>query len=247
MRFNFNELPSFTVTRKEIINKLNQRLYRINNPELTIPLKYPHMPIKKTKMPSTLSIFVGSIVASAARTGLNLPERLMSYATLICYGNFARSSAFSKVKAGWIADFYVGHNIFVETRFLEINHQDLSGAILVTDLARKDLFKIGATFPFMGWYWGERARLVYDSSREWQKAEFVPHDTIQYYPDGKTEVVEGGWDHVHCEICGQKISPFESGNEYGYQDQDDSWVCLTCYEKYIMPKSLDFIMIDKVF
>lgn len=247
MSFNFEKLPSFTVTRVEIINKLNQRFFRINNPELTIPLMYPYMPIKKTKVPSAVLTFVGYIVASAARTGLNLPERLMTYAAQICYGNFENFPALSKVKVGWIADFYVGHDIFVETRFLNINHQDLSGAIIVTDLANKDLFKIGNSYPFMGGYWGERARLVYDSSREWQKVEFVPHDTVRYYPDGKTEVVEGGWDHEHCEICGQTISPFELGNGYGYQDQDDSWVCLTCYEQYVMPKSLDFIMIDKVF
>jgi hypothetical protein len=247
LSFNFDELPSFTVTRIEIINKLNQRLYRINNPELTIPPMYPHMSTKKTKAPSVISIFVGYIVAGAVRTGLNLPTRLMSYTALRCYGNFANFPALSKVKVGWTADFYVGHDIFVETRFLDINHQDLSGAFLVNDIAKKNLFKIGATYPFMGGYWGERAHLVYDSSREWQRVEFVPRDAIRYYPDGETEVVEGGWNHEHCAICSQKISPYELDNEYGYQDQDDSWVCQACYEQYIMPKNLDFIIIDQVF
>lgn len=247
MSFNFDELPSFTVTHIEIINKLNQRLYKINNPELSIPMMYPYVPRNKKKTPSANSTFVGYVVAGTARTGLNLPERLMSYIALRCYGNFENFPNLSKVKVGWIADFYVGHDIFVEARFLDINLQDLSGAILVNDFAKKDLFKIGATYPFMSGYWGERAHLVYDSSREWQKVEFVAHDTIRYHSDGKTEVVEGGWDHEHCAICGQTISPFELGNEYGYQDQDDSWVCLSCYEQYIVPKSLGFIMIDKIF
>ena len=233
MSFNFDELPSFTVTRIEIINKLNQRLYRINNPELTIPPMYPHMPTKKTKAPSVISTFVGYIVAGAVRIGLNLPTRLMSYTALRCYGNFAYFPALSKVKVGWIADFYVGHDIFVKTRFLDINHQDLSGAFLVNDIAQKNLFKIGATYPFMGGYWGERANLVYDSSREWQRVEFVPHDAIRYHPDGKTEVVEGGWDHEHCAICSQTISPYELNNACGYQDQDDSWVCQACYEQSV--------------
>jgi hypothetical protein len=247
MSFNFGELPCFTITHIEMINKLNPKAYKINNPKLTIPLMYPHMPIKQAKAPSAFSTFVGYIVAQVARTGINLPDRLASYVALICSGNFEKFPDISKVKAGWIADFYVGQGNFVEARFLKINHQDFLGAILVTDLARKDLFQIGATFPFMGGYWGERARLVYDSSRDWQKVAFVPQDSTRHYPDGKTEVVKGGWDHEHCEICGQTISLFESGNEYGYQDQNDSWVCLTCYDQYVFAKSLDFIMTDKVF
>ena len=245
MSFNFDDLPHFTVTRIKIINTATQKLHRFNNPELsTLP---SYVPRKKTQVPSPISTFFGYMVAGATRIGLDLPERLMKYTSLICYGNFENFPSLSKVKVGWIADFYAGHDTFVKARFRNINHQDSSGTILVTDFANKDLFKIGNAYPFMGGYWGERAHLVYDSSREWQKMKFVPHDTIQYHPDGKTEVVEGGWDHAHCAICGQKISPFELGNEYGYQDQDDSWVCLTCYEKYVMPRSLDFIMMDKVF
>ena len=37
----------------------------------------------------------------------------------------------------------------------------------------------------------------------------------------------------------REISEYE--NPYGYQDQDDQWLCETCYQKYVVPKSLDFI------
>jgi hypothetical protein len=242
--FNFEELPRFTVTRIDYLNKMTQRLYRFNNPELSILPSY--VPRKKTKPPSTILTIVGYMVEGATRMGLNLPERLMKYTALICYGNFENFSTLSKIKVGWTADFYMGHDKFVETRFLNINYQDLSGAILVNDLTRKDLFKIGAAYPFIDGYWGERAHLVYDSSREWRKVKFVPQDATRYHSDGTTEIVEGGWDHEHCAICWQTISPNELGNEYGYQDQNDSWVCQTCYKQYIVPKSLDFIVVDTV-
>jgi hypothetical protein len=243
--FNFDALPHFTVSRIEIINRLTQRLHKINHPESPIiPL---YVPREKVKAPSTLATFGGHVVTGVARIGLKLPERLMSYTAVKCCGNFDNFSSLAKAKAGWRAYFYVGHDRFVAARLLDVNHRDASGAIVVNDPSSRDLFKIGSAFPFLDGYWGERSHLVYDTSRDWQRVQFVPYDSAFYHNDGRAEVIEGGWDHEHCAICWQTISPSEPDNEYGYRDQDDTWVCQTCYEQYVVPKCLDFIILDQIF
>ena len=57
--------------------------------------------------------------------------------------------------------------------------------------------------------------------------------------DGKGQPVKGGWTHEHCAICWETISPTKQPE--GCLTGEDTWVCVACYEKYVVPKSLDFM------
>ena len=52
-----------------------------------------------------------------------------------------------------------------------------------------------------------------------------------------TDMIPGGWDHEHCELCKNQIR----AGDYGYIDSDGRWMCATCYEKYVLPRDLSFI------
>ncbi len=47
---------------------------------------------------------------------------------------------------------------------------------------------------------------------------------------GNGQVIENGWDHDHCEICG-----FILNEEYhdGYIDQEENWICVECFSVFI--------------
>ncbi len=70
-------------------------------------------------------------------------------------------------------------------------------------------------------YWGERAELVLDTTRKWQKSL---HDDS---------------DHDHCAICCEMVG--QGGQPDGYVSEDASWICCRCYESFVQPRSLDFI------
>jgi hypothetical protein len=70
-------------------------------------------------------------------------------------------------------------------------------------------------------YWGERAELVLDTTRKWQRS---------LYDDS---------DHDHCAICWQTLG--QGGQPDGYVSEDATWICCRCYESFVAPRSLDFI------
>lgn len=110
-------------------------------------------------------------------------------------------------------------------------------------------------------YWGERAELVLDETREWSRASFEPRAAVQFSsPGGRIrgaldlatlralsgpsrpedlEVVPDGWDHEHCELCWEKIGL--GGQAQGYVSRNANWVCASCYTAFIEPRSLSFI------
>lgn len=49
------------------------------------------------------------------------------------------------------------------------------------------------------------------------------------------EVVKGGWDHAHCELCWTKISAEAENQRDGYTD-GKAWLCTACFEAYIAPR-----------
>jgi hypothetical protein len=74
-----------------------------------------------------------------------------------------------------------------------------------------------------------RMDILMDRSRVWKARRFVATDATQVGPDGKTEVVVGGWDHEHCAVCWAKI----------HEDAPDGfcpegkWMCTECHRQYI--------------
>jgi len=104
--------------------------------------------------------------------------------------------------------------------------------------------------PKEDWWSPQQLDVVEDRSRRWVLRQFEPSDTIAFPFEGQTiarrrepdeavpsgaRVVPGGWDHVHCAVCWQKISQLSGSERSGYTDDRD-WVCRTCYERYILPR-----------
>ena len=56
------------------------------------------------------------------------------------------------------------------------------------------------------------------------------------------EVVPGGWDYEHCEIYSEKIGV--GGEPEGYFSPPSSWICVSCYENFVVTRSLAFVPND---
>jgi hypothetical protein len=52
-----------------------------------------------------------------------------------------------------------------------------------------------------------------------------------------TRVVPSGWGHEHCELCRAHID----GGAFGYSDPGERWMCVKCYERYVMRRDLAFV------
>jgi len=156
-------------------------------------------------------------------------------------------SRLSRVEPGWIVTICVRENKFMRGRLSEINLQTFQINIEVSDLASQNDLAIGVNYPLLDGYWGDLAELVLNVALVWQKVKFEPRDSSIHHPDGTTETSQDGWDHEHCRICSQNISMLEADNKYGYVNQNDDWLCESCYQKYVLRKSLDFINPHQVF
>lgn len=77
-------------------------------------------------------------------------------------------------------------------------------------------------------YWGERAEVVLDETRKWQRKRF-----------GSVEAAPGYEDHEHCAIDWEVLGP--DGQAEGYFNAPYTWVCEHCYSEYVLPRSLAFI------
>jgi hypothetical protein len=83
--------------------------------------------------------------------------------------------------------------------------------------------------------------------RFWTKLEPV-RDTggqSRYYPasdqnsprGSKSRLIPLGWDHEHCDLCNTHID----AGDFGYCDPDENWLCVNCYEQYVVKRDLAFV------
>lgn len=94
-------------------------------------------------------------------------------------------------------------------------------AFVPDDPAVIETLLLNADWAILDSYWGERAELVLDTARKWQKLLYE-----------KT-------DHDHCSICWQTLG--QGGQPDGYVSEEATWICFRCYESFVEPRSLDFI------
>jgi hypothetical protein len=111
---------------------------------------------------------------------------------------------------------------------------------------------IGEVYPYLDSYWGERAEIVLDRTLVWHRQHFTPRPAARVvlpsggmamtpnepFPAG-SEVVADGWDHEHCAISGETIGA--GGQLDAFTASQDIWVCESCYESFVKPRSLAFI------
>jgi hypothetical protein len=146
---------------------------------------------------------------------------------------------------------------FVAGRFVNVDLGSLTASFVPTASGEVALLQAGERYRRFDGYWGERAALVLDRNRQWKERAFEPVDAVAYeragdalvgnatnqnLPEGGT-LVKGGWDHEHCDICWEKISPHT--DPIAVFSEPDHWICRKCYEKFVIPRSLDFIYVEE--
>jgi hypothetical protein len=59
----------------------------------------------------------------------------------------------------------------------------------------------------------------------------------QVPPSGREQVIPGGWNHEHCQLCRGHIDH----GDLGYRDRAEQWICESCYERYVKTRDLSFV------
>ena len=116
--------------------------------------------------------------------------------------------------------------------------------------------QVGSVAPWLDGYWqAYHLTMILDSQSVWKRMEFTP-SSAQHFRSGDvhgwtkaghklpanavpTSIDEVGWDHEHCELCQSKIGI--GGDDHGYIDSKDRWICERCYRDYAEPRSLGFV------
>lgn len=165
-------------------------------------------------------------------------------------GRFERSKW---VGEGWGVALRVGDQ-FVRGEFTQVDASSSSARVRINNAADIAALRVGESYPFIDLYWGDRAILVLDRSREWVRTTFQPVDAVERYTEecrvlskasperAGGRVVAGGWDHEHCEICWEKIGRL--GQPIGWANARSEWLCEACYEAYLVPRSLEFVNVE---
>jgi len=159
------------------------------------------------------------------------------------------------VGEGWIGGIFLEGARFIWGRFRDVDATARRCSFYPDRAAELSALKSGGQYPFIDAYWGERAELVLDEGRRWQRTHFEPSDMVSFpLEDGSWlgrrsspeapsggELVPGAWDHEHCRICQEKIGC--GGVPDGFLSPPDAWVCEECYAGFVAPRSLAFISI----
>ncbi len=158
----------------------------------------------------------------------------------------------------WIGENHIACVVVDSMRFIwgRLAEVDLSAGncIIVADQCDElATLSNGQSYPRLDGYWGERAELVLDRSKKWEERTFTPVDAVAFTIDGgnlvrkvsdgptaEGDVVKGGWDHEHCEICWATIS--RADNPTGIFAEPKHWICCDCYQRFVLPASLEFIV-----
>ncbi|MDR3628560.1 MAG: hypothetical protein P4L45_17065 [Ignavibacteriaceae bacterium] len=118
------------------------------------------------------------------------------------------------------------------------------------------IFQPGKAFPYIDGYWQPMdVAIILDELSTWNKVHFKPTDAeyfrlngaIGWQETGKKlpvgaqfmELKKDGWDHEHCRLCWENISL--QTQPFGYRNNDNIWVCESCYTKYVLTHNLDFL------
>lgn len=115
----------------------------------------------------------------------------------------------------------------------------------------------GASFPVYDDYWFGRLHHALGPAGRWARKAFAAPDSFveideatgvrkwrQAVPgdaaraDG--EVVPGGWDHEHCDICWRHVGL--GGDLEGYVNGHDFWLCVDCHDRYVATGDLRFVI-----
>lgn len=174
--------------------------------------------------------------------------------TILSIGELSAEAIYSDPK--WIGERYIACVVSDSEQFIwgRLSNVDTrSSKCVFTPDASVDLTKlhVGRSYPQLDGYWGDRAELALDRSLIWREREYQAPDAVWFersrtmrpfsdeIPDGGV-LVKGGWNHEHCQICWETIS--QQTNPIGLFAEPNHWICKECYARFIIPRSLDFIV-----
>lgn len=123
-----------------------------------------------------------------------------------------------------------------------------SCAVSMTDARDPDVsrLRVGERYTWLDDYWqAPLVEAIADESHQWRRFTFKASDA-QYFRQGNAigwqkaggripegaealEVRSGGWDHEHCDLCGDHI---DADSPIAYEDSDGHFLCETCYARY---------------
>jgi hypothetical protein len=167
-----------------------------------------------------------------------------------CTGRFTPSPW---VGERWGAALYLVGDRFLWGRFRDVDTAAGTCSFFPDEPADLQVLQQSSSYPYIDGYWGERAELVLDETRSWEKRRFNRTDAVGYPgPEGSWlvtrslpespsggDIISGAWAHEHCAICWETIS--QHGQPEGYFNAPNTWICPKCYTTYVLPRSLAFI------
>jgi hypothetical protein len=125
----------------------------------------------------------------------------------------------------WIDEDWIGYlrvdSVFIKGRWNRIGEL---WAFSISNHIDAERIKGQFVFDVFHGYWGGRAEIALNEDRQWERTVF---QTV------------GNCDHYHCEICSAKI--WERENREYMHSNDNLNICLSCYERAVVPHSLEFI------
>ena len=123
-------------------------------------------------------------------------------------------------------------------RFVRVDRTANLCSFIPVETADISHFEVGRSYPYLDCYWGERAELVLDRQRSWQRTHCKPSDARRFKREDaiwmtpassagaeEGEIVKGGWDHEHCAICWETLG--SGGQAEGFLSPPHTWVCGT--------------------
>jgi hypothetical protein len=140
-----------------------------------------------------------------------------------------------------------------------LDHDSLKAVLHLQEKDVHELLRPGERFPYFHRRWDPRhVSLALNSELAWNKIQVMSDDTGDsssgasgWQPAGEKLIVgaqflesrKDGPDHENCSYCFESLGPNEI-ETHGYKnDVHDDWVCQSCFDKYIVPHDLSFLII----
>lgn len=150
-------------------------------------------------------------------------------------------------------------------RVVSLDQKASTALLNCTIFATSHSIIVGETYPLITEYWNTYVyAAILDSNRVWTQTEFKPSGSFastipgytvstnparpglsRQYPssdeslDDSIRIVDGGWDHEHCEICNGHI---DADDRIGFVDARGLWLCAKCHEAFAVPHDLQFVV-----
>ncbi len=87
----------------------------------------------------------------------------------------------------------------------------------------------GVAYGFQPWWTPDQLSLAYSSAGDWEPKN-LRRRKVQTQAEGKPR--SQGWDHEHCGLCWQTLSPLAGCEAKGFTHGTD-WLCEACYQRFI--------------